>query len=95
MCAETVAKEPLVQVESLQKLYPLASGLFRKADSFIHAVDGVNFTIRDGESLALVGESGCGKSTVLRCMMQEASPSKLRDSVGWSRHLTELVDCSS
>ena len=74
MCAETVAKEPLVQVESLQKLYPLAGGLFRKADSFIHAVDGLNFTIQDGESLALVGESGSGKTTTGKLLVRLIDP---------------------
>lgn len=55
--------EPLVEVFNLKKYFPMTPGLFRKSNSFIHAVDGVNFNIPKGESLGLVGESGCGKTT--------------------------------
>lgn len=65
---------PLVQVENLQKLFPLAGGLFRKPKDFIHAVDGVNFTIRRGESLSLVGESGSGKTTTGRLLVRLCDP---------------------
>ena len=53
----------LVKVEGLRKYFPITPGLFRRSKSFIHAVDGVSFEIRKGESLGLVGESGCGKTT--------------------------------
>jgi peptide/nickel transport system ATP-binding protein len=74
MCADKVSKEPLVQVESLQKLYPLAGGLFSRNEAFIHAVDGVNFNIADGESLALVGESGSGKTTTGKLLVRLIDP---------------------
>ena len=54
----------LVSVEELTKLFPLTKSLFRSASSFIHAVDGVSFDLKSGESFGLVGESGCGKTTV-------------------------------
>jgi peptide/nickel transport system ATP-binding protein len=53
----------LVKVEGLRKYFPVTPGLFRKSKHFIHAVDGVSFEIKMGESLGLVGESGCGKTT--------------------------------
>lgn len=55
--------KPLVRVSELSKLFPISRGLFRAPTEFVHAVDGINFEIAPGESLGLVGESGCGKST--------------------------------
>ncbi|GHF60321.1 ABC transporter ATP-binding protein [Streptomyces mashuensis] len=62
--------EPLLQVTDLVKHYPLTRGiLFRKQVGAVHAVDGVSFTLRRGETLGIVGESGCGKSTVARLLV--------------------------
>jgi peptide/nickel transport system ATP-binding protein len=60
---------PLLQVNDLKKHFRVGGGLFRKR-AFVYAVDGVSFTIRRGETLALVGESGCGKSTVGRAILR-------------------------
>jgi peptide/nickel transport system ATP-binding protein len=62
--------EPLVKVEGLKKLFPINPGLFRQATSFIHAVDGLDFSIPQGESLALVGESGSGKTTTGKLLVR-------------------------
>lgn len=59
---------PLIEVRGLVKHFPIAGGLFGRSVSRVHAVDGVSFVIAKGETLALVGESGCGKSTVGRCL---------------------------
>jgi len=66
--------EPLVRVEDLTKLYPLATSLFKTSNSFIHAVDGINFTIPVGESLGLVGESGSGKTTTGKLLVRLLEP---------------------
>ena len=52
--------EEILRVEGLVKYFPIRSGLLRKQVGQIHAVDGVDFTVRSGETLGLVGESGCG-----------------------------------
>ncbi|MDX1658952.1 MAG: ATP-binding cassette domain-containing protein [Nitriliruptorales bacterium] len=64
------ANKPLIKVEGLKKLFPVDKGLFRRTDEYIHAVDGVDFEIPHGQSLGLVGESGCGKSTTGRMLVR-------------------------
>jgi oligopeptide transport system ATP-binding protein len=65
----------LVEVQDLKKHFPVTSGIvFRRAVGQVKAVDGVSFTIRKGEALGLVGESGCGKSTVARCLLKLLAP---------------------
>jgi len=65
---------PLLKVENLIKHYPVGGGFFTKASSFIHAVDGINFSIHPGKSLALVGESGCGKTTTGKLLVRLFEP---------------------
>jgi peptide/nickel transport system ATP-binding protein len=61
---------PLLEVNDLKKYFEVGSGLLRLDRARVYAVDGVSFTIDRGETLALVGESGCGKSTVGRCILR-------------------------
>jgi peptide/nickel transport system ATP-binding protein len=61
---------PLLQVKNLKKHFPLRGGFLGMVSAYVRAVDGVSFTIRQGETLALVGESGCGKSTVGRTILR-------------------------
>jgi peptide/nickel transport system ATP-binding protein len=68
------SQEPLVTVEGLSKLYPVSKGLFARTRNFIHAVDGVSFAIGRGESLGLVGESGCGKTTTGKLLVRLLDP---------------------
>jgi oligopeptide/dipeptide ABC transporter ATP-binding protein len=63
------AGPPLLQVEDLKVSFPVSRGLFRKALT-LRAVDGVSFTLHQGETLGVVGESGCGKSTLARAVLQ-------------------------
>jgi len=60
----------VLEVENLKKHYPIHAGLLRKEVARVRAVDGVSFHIAKGETLALVGESGCGKTTVSRCILR-------------------------
>mgnify|MGYP003349048426 FL=1 len=61
---------PLLSVKNLEKKFPIQRGLFKKTVGYIHAVDGVSFDIAQGETLGLVGESGCGKSTTARVILR-------------------------
>jgi peptide/nickel transport system ATP-binding protein/oligopeptide transport system ATP-binding protein len=65
---------PLLEVVDLVKDFPLRSGLLRRAHEWASAVAGVSFRLEPGETLGLVGESGCGKSTVARCVLRLIEP---------------------
>ena len=67
---ETAGREVLVQVEGLKKYFPIMQGIFRRQVGAIRAVDGITFDIFKRETLGLVGESGCGKSTTGRVVLQ-------------------------
>jgi oligopeptide/dipeptide ABC transporter ATP-binding protein len=65
----------LLVVEDLEKHFPVTRGvIFQKQIGAVKAVDGVTFTVREGETLGVVGESGCGKSTMARCVMRLLDP---------------------
>ena len=63
-------KTDLVEVKNLVKYYPVMGGVFKRVVAQVKAVDNVSFTIKKGETLGLVGESGCGKSTVGHTMIR-------------------------
>jgi peptide/nickel transport system ATP-binding protein/oligopeptide transport system ATP-binding protein len=65
---------PLLEVRDLKKHFPVHKGLFSRASGHVYAVDGVSFYINRGETLGLVGESGCGKSTVGRTLLKLLEP---------------------
>lgn len=67
--------EPLLVVEDLKKYFPIEGGLLSRKIGDVKAVDGVSFTINEGETLGLVGESGCGKSTTGRMLLRLIEPS--------------------
>jgi peptide/nickel transport system ATP-binding protein len=72
--AATNGTRPLLQIENLEMRFPISRGLFRAPTDFVHAVDGISFEIAPGESLGLVGESGCGKSTTGRMLVKLMEP---------------------
>jgi oligopeptide/dipeptide ABC transporter ATP-binding protein len=65
---------PLLEVRQLKKYFPIHKGVFSRVSGYVHAVDGVSFHIERGETLGLVGESGCGKSTVGRTLLKLLEP---------------------
>ncbi|MBS0224529.1 MAG: dipeptide ABC transporter ATP-binding protein [Proteobacteria bacterium] len=64
----------VLEVKDLKKHFPVRKGLLRRAVGQVHAVDGISFSIREGETLGLVGESGCGKSTAGRTVLRLIEP---------------------
>ncbi|MBN8871377.1 MAG: dipeptide ABC transporter ATP-binding protein [Rhodospirillales bacterium] len=80
---------PLIEVSDLRKYYPIRKGVLRRQVAQVHAVDGVSFAVNEAETLGLVGESGCGKSTVGRAVLRLIEPTagavKLR-----GRDITQL-----
>ena len=73
MVAEAISPvttaQPLLQVDDLRVHFPIRKGMMRRTVGKIHAVDGVTFDVQPGETLGMVGESGCGKSTTARAIM--------------------------
>src|SRR5258708_31089282 len=75
--ADVDPREAILQVKNLRTSFPTAGG-------FVHAVDNVSFNVRKGEALALVGESGCGKSVTAMSIMRLVAPPG-RITAGWGR----------
>jgi peptide/nickel transport system ATP-binding protein/oligopeptide transport system ATP-binding protein len=67
-------KSTLIEVKDLVKHFPVRGGVFQRVTGWVKAVDGVTFSIKEGETLGLVGESGCGKTTIGRTMLRLLEP---------------------
>ena len=69
------AGAPLLEVKHLRKFFPIQKGFLRRVVGQVRAVDEISFTLNQGETLSLVGESGCGKTTTARCVLRAIEPS--------------------
>lgn len=66
--------ETILQIKNLSKYYPVTEGIFRKTTGYVKAVDNVNLTVKKGDTLGIVGESGCGKTTLGKCIVRLHKP---------------------
>ena len=81
----------LLEVQNVKKYFPLKKSLFKKEQEFVKAVDGVSFFVKEGETLSIVGESGCGKSTTGRVLMKLIEPTEGR-IIFEGKDITDLND---
>ncbi|MEY3665906.1 MAG: hypothetical protein RLZZ153_2088, partial [Pseudomonadota bacterium] len=82
---------PLLQVNDLAVWFPIREGVLQRVRGQVKAVDGVSFSVMPGETLCLVGESGCGKSTVGKSVVRLVQPTAGRIRLGQT-DITELDD---
>jgi len=82
-------KEPLLRIKNLKTYFPISKGMFGKATEFVKAVDNVSFDVYPGEVLGLVGESGCGKTTLGRTILRLIEPS-LGEIIYKNQNITHL-----
>ena len=74
MSATKTKNENIVEIKNLKKYYPITAGIFQRVIGHIKAVDDVSFVIPRGKTVGLVGESGCGKTTIAKCILRAVDP---------------------
>ncbi|MCX7316609.1 MAG: ATP-binding cassette domain-containing protein [Hyphomicrobiales bacterium] len=83
-------QQPLLQIRDLRKFFPITAGVFNRTVGHVRAVDDVSFDVFEGETLGLVGESGCGKTTTSRCILRAIDPTS--GQILFRRKNDEIVD---
>tara|TARA_B110000438_G_scaffold43593_1_gene43517 strand:+ start:3486 stop:4532 length:1047 start_codon:yes stop_codon:yes gene_type:complete len=71
-----ILNDNIIEIKNLKKYYPLTSGLMKKSTGVVRAVDDVSFNIPRGKTIGLVGESGCGKTTISKCILRAIDPTE-------------------
>ena len=84
------SRQPLLQIRDLRKFFPITAGVFNTTVGHVRAVDDVSFDVFEGETLGLVGESGCGKTTTSRCILRAVDPTS--GQILFRRKNDEIVD---
>ncbi len=74
MLKKNKQKSVLLEINNLKMYFPIEKGLLKKVTGYVKALDGISFQIMEGETLGLVGESGCGKTTLGRCILRAMEP---------------------
>ncbi|MBV8907766.1 MAG: ABC transporter ATP-binding protein, partial [Sphingomonas sp.] len=69
-----MSADALLEVRDLKRYFPIRGGLLQRQVATVHAVDGISFEVKRGETLGIVGESGCGKSTTARLLIRLLEP---------------------
>jgi peptide/nickel transport system ATP-binding protein len=82
--------EPLIEIKNLRTWFPIRSGVFQRISSWVKAVDDVSLTVKRGQTLGLVGESGCGKTTLGRTLLRLEEPREGSSIVYEGREVTEM-----
>lgn len=87
---EQLTRKPLLEVKDLKMHFPITKGFLNKVIGHVKAVDGVTFKLYEGETLGLVGESGCGKTTTGRCILRVYDPTS--GEINYHREDGQVVD---
>jgi len=85
--------DTVLQVNNLKKYYPVEAGFLKRRVGTVRAVDDVSFAIRQGETVSLVGESGCGKTTTSRCIVRAVDPTE--GEILYRRENGEVIDLAT
>ncbi len=72
--SQTKINETLLEIKDLKKYFPIRRGVFKRVVGWVPAVDGISFTLSKGETLGMIGESGCGKTTAIRAIIRATEP---------------------
>ena len=88
-----IEESPILEVKNLRKFFPVQKGILRKIVGQVRAVDDVSISINKGETVSIVGESGCGKTTTARCIMRAIDPTS--GEIKFNTKHGEIIDLAS